>query len=91
MPTLWGSICSSAFPVTLSAVIRKAPGTDKIDECDGFLAQLSPDGISHFSRRMYNLEERSAIWEGKTSEIPYYFPVSSCNRALFSVPLSDLF
>jgi len=39
-----GSTCSSAFPVTQSAVIRKAPGTDKIDECDGFLAQLSPDG-----------------------------------------------
>jgi len=39
-----GATCSSAFPVTQSAVIRKAPGTDKIDECDGFLAELSPDG-----------------------------------------------
>jgi hypothetical protein len=39
-----GSTCSSTFPVTQSAVIRKAPGTDKIDECDGFLAQISPDG-----------------------------------------------
>ena len=39
-----GSTCSSTFPVTQSAVIRKAPGTDKIGECDGFLAQLSPDG-----------------------------------------------
>jgi len=39
-----GSTCSTAFPVTRSAVIRKAPGTDKVNACDGFLAQFSPDG-----------------------------------------------
>ncbi len=39
-----GSTCSSAFPVTQSAAIRKAPGSDRVSECDGFLAEFSPDG-----------------------------------------------
>jgi hypothetical protein len=39
-----GSTCSSAFPVTQSAVLRKAPGSDTVDECDGFLAKFSSDG-----------------------------------------------
>jgi hypothetical protein len=36
-----GSTCSSSFPTTRSAVLQKAPGSDKIDACDGFLAWLN--------------------------------------------------
>jgi hypothetical protein len=39
-----GSTCSSAFPTTNNAVLRKASGSPNIDACDGFLAWLSPDG-----------------------------------------------
>jgi hypothetical protein len=39
-----GSTCSSAFPTTQSAVLRKAPGSSKIDACDGFLAWLNAEG-----------------------------------------------
>jgi hypothetical protein len=39
-----GSTCSSAFPTSPSAVLRKAPGTNKIDACDGFLAWLNAAG-----------------------------------------------
>jgi Beta-propeller repeat len=39
-----GSTCSSAFPTTQTAVLRKALGSLKIDACDGFVAGLSPDG-----------------------------------------------
>jgi hypothetical protein len=36
--------CSADFPATSSAIQAKAPGTDKIDVCDGFVAWFSPDG-----------------------------------------------
>jgi hypothetical protein len=39
-----GSTCSSNFPTTRSAVIEKAPGSDKIDACDGFVAWLNAEG-----------------------------------------------
>lgn len=39
-----GSTCSSKFPTTVSAIISKAPGTDKIDVCDGFVAWLNAEG-----------------------------------------------
>jgi Beta-propeller repeat len=39
-----GSTCSSNFPTTRSAVLEKAPGSDKIDACDGFVAWLSAQG-----------------------------------------------
>jgi Beta-propeller repeat len=39
-----GSTCSSNFPTTPTAVIRKAPGSNKPDACDGFVAMLSPTG-----------------------------------------------
>jgi len=39
-----GSTCSSSFPTTPSALLRKAPGSSKIDACDGFLAWLNAEG-----------------------------------------------
>jgi hypothetical protein len=39
-----GSTCSSNFPVTRLALLEKAPGSDKIDACDGFVAWLSAEG-----------------------------------------------
>jgi hypothetical protein len=39
-----GSTCSSKFPATASAVLPKAPGSDKRDVCDGFVAWLSASG-----------------------------------------------
>jgi len=39
-----GSTCSSAFPTTQSAVIRKAPGSRTPNACDGFLAWLNAEG-----------------------------------------------
>src|SRR5207247_8555829 len=39
-----GSTCSSKFPTTASAVLPKAPGSDKRDVCDGFVAWLSASG-----------------------------------------------
>jgi hypothetical protein len=39
-----GSTCASTFPTTPSAVLRKAPGSDRIDACDGFLAWLNAEG-----------------------------------------------
>jgi hypothetical protein len=39
-----GSTCSSNFPTTRSAVLVKAPGSDKIDACDGFVAWLDAEG-----------------------------------------------
>ena len=39
-----GSTCSRDFPTTAAALLPKAPGSDKVDVCDGFLAWLSPDG-----------------------------------------------
>lgn len=41
---LVGSTCSSNFPTTRSAMLQMAPGSDKIDACDGFLAWLNPEG-----------------------------------------------
>lgn len=38
-----GSTCSSAFPTTKTAVLRRALGSGRIDACDGFLAWISPD------------------------------------------------
>ena len=39
-----GSTCSSKFPTTASAVLPKAPGSDKRDVCDGFVTWLSASG-----------------------------------------------
>lgn len=39
-----GSTCSSSFPTTPTAIQRTAPGSDKVEACDGFVAWLSPDG-----------------------------------------------
>jgi hypothetical protein len=39
-----GSTCSSNFPTTRSAILKKAAGSDKVDACDGFLALLNPQG-----------------------------------------------
>jgi hypothetical protein len=39
-----GSTCSSNFPTTRSAMLQKAPGSDKIDACDGFVAWLNAEG-----------------------------------------------
>src|SRR6266480_3348548 len=39
-----GSTCSSKVPTTASAVLPKAPGSDKRDVCDGFVAWLSASG-----------------------------------------------
>jgi hypothetical protein len=39
-----GSTCSSNFPTTRSAVLQKAPGSDKPDACDGFLARFNAEG-----------------------------------------------
>jgi hypothetical protein len=39
-----GSTCSSNFPTTRSAVLQKAPGSDRLDACDGFLAWLNAEG-----------------------------------------------
>jgi hypothetical protein len=39
-----GSTCSSNFPITHSAVLEKAPGSDKVDACDGFVAWLNAEG-----------------------------------------------
>ena len=39
-----GSTCSSNFPTTPSAIFQKAPGSNKLDACDGFLAVLDPTG-----------------------------------------------
>jgi hypothetical protein len=39
-----GSTCSSNFPTTRSAVLQKAPGSDKTDACDGFLARFNAEG-----------------------------------------------
>jgi hypothetical protein len=39
-----GSTCSSNFPTTGSAVLQKAPGSDKLDACDGFVARLNAGG-----------------------------------------------
>jgi hypothetical protein len=39
-----GSTCSSNFPTTRSAVLQKAPGSDKIDACDGLVAWLNAEG-----------------------------------------------
>lgn len=39
-----GSTCSSNFPTTPLAILRKAPGSDKPDTCDGFLVVLDPTG-----------------------------------------------
>jgi len=39
-----GSTCSRDFPTTAGALLPKAPGSDKVDVCDGFLSWLSPDG-----------------------------------------------
>src|SRR5260370_9837075 len=36
-----GSTCSSNFPTTRSAVLQKAPGSDKIDACDAFQPWLN--------------------------------------------------
>jgi Beta-propeller repeat len=39
-----GSTCSSKLPTTESAVIRKAPGSDKLEVCDGFVVWLNAEG-----------------------------------------------
>ena len=39
-----GSTCSSKFPTTASAVLSHAPGSDKRDVCDGFIAWLNANG-----------------------------------------------
>jgi hypothetical protein len=39
-----GSTCSSQFPTTSSAVLPRAPGSDKRDVCDGFVAWLNASG-----------------------------------------------
>jgi hypothetical protein len=39
-----GSTCSSDFPTTRLAVLHKAPGTNKVDACDGFVALLNAEG-----------------------------------------------
>ena len=39
-----GSTCSSKFPTTPSAIFRNAPGSDKVDACDGFVAVLNAAG-----------------------------------------------
>jgi hypothetical protein len=39
-----GSTCSSKFPTTASAILRKAPGSDKVEVCDGFVAWLDASG-----------------------------------------------
>lgn len=47
-----GSTCSSILPTTPSAILRKAPGSNKTDACDGYVAWLSPDG-SHLEYSTY--------------------------------------
>jgi hypothetical protein len=39
-----GSTCSADFPTTRSAVLQKAPGSNKVDACDGFVAWLNAAG-----------------------------------------------
>jgi beta-propeller repeat-containing protein len=39
-----GSTCSSDFPTTRFAVLQKAPGSNKVDACDGFVAWLNAAG-----------------------------------------------
>jgi len=39
-----GSTCSSKFPTTASAILQKAPGSDKVEVCDGFVAWLDASG-----------------------------------------------
>jgi Beta-propeller repeat len=39
-----GSTCSSNFPTTPSAILRKPAGTDRVDACDGFLTWLNAAG-----------------------------------------------
>jgi hypothetical protein len=39
-----GSTCSSNFLTNRSAVLQKAPGNDKVDACDGFVAWLNAGG-----------------------------------------------
>lgn len=39
-----GSTCSSNFPTTSSAIFQNAPGSDKPDACDGFVAVLNSTG-----------------------------------------------
>jgi hypothetical protein len=39
-----GSTCSSKLPTTVSAVLPKAPGSDKREVCDGFVTWLSASG-----------------------------------------------
>lgn len=39
-----GSTCSSDFPTTRSAVLQTAPGSNKVDACDGFVAWLNAAG-----------------------------------------------
>jgi hypothetical protein len=39
-----GSTCSSKLPTTASAILPKAPGSDKREVCDGFVAWLSASG-----------------------------------------------
>src|SRR5262249_47497032 len=39
-----GSTCATNFPVTPNALQPRAPGTDKVEICDGFLAVFSADG-----------------------------------------------
>lgn len=41
---LAGSTCSTRLLTTPSAAISKAPGSDKREVCDGFVARLSADG-----------------------------------------------
>src|SRR6266852_7210134 len=39
-----GLTCSSKFPTTASAILQKAPGSDKVEVCDGFVAWLDASG-----------------------------------------------
>jgi hypothetical protein len=39
-----GSTCSSKLPTTGSAILPKAPGSDKLEVCDGFVAWLNASG-----------------------------------------------
>jgi hypothetical protein len=39
-----GSTCSANFPTTATAILAKAPGSDKVDVCDGFAAWLNAEG-----------------------------------------------
>lgn len=53
-----GSTCSSRFPATASAILAKAPGSDKMEVCDGFVAWFSNDG-SHLEYGSYLGGKRS--------------------------------